>query len=266
MDEPDLNEVAPEEYSRLARRLRKLDRARPIYLTVWSPLRYGDYVNVCDILAPNPYPILHTEPEQNNLRLVGIILDAARESAGGRPVWAILQAFYAEPAWPRNPTPRELRAMVFLALNHGADGIIYFSYKSGGRPITEHRELFAEMSRINGHLRALRGALLARPIRSIRHVEVKQDERPATLQMPADARASVPLDCSIRDFCRAQLLIAVNPDPWAKTMDIHLPEGDTPRKATELFADEESGPTEIQAGTPITSRFAAFQVRVYWIE
>lgn len=266
MDEPDLNEVAPEEYSRLARRLRKLDRARPIYLTAWSPLRYGDYVNECDILAPNPYPILHEEPELNNLRLVGIILDAARESASGRPVWAILQAFYAEPMWPRNPTPRELRAMVFLALNHGADGIIYFSYKSGGRPITEHRELFAEISRINGHVRALRGALLARPIRPVRQVEVKQDERPATLQMPADARASAPLDCSIRNFGGAQLLIAVNPDPWPKTMDIHLPGGDTPRKATALFADEGPAPIDIQAGAPITAQFAPFQVRLYWIE
>jgi len=37
-------------------------------------------------------------------------------------------------------------------------------------------------------------------------------------------------------------------------MDIHLPEGDTPRKATELFADEESGPIEIQVGAPITAQ------------
>jgi len=164
VDEPDLNGVPPGEYRALANRLRKLDPERPIFLTVWSPDRYAEYAEACDILAPNPYAIRHEEPAENDLRQVAAALDAARSAAEGKPVWAVIQAFRAPPHWPRLPTPQEVRAMVFLALNHGADGIIYFSYRSGDRPITERRALFQEITRLNGHLRALRGALLVRPL------------------------------------------------------------------------------------------------------
>src|SRR3990172_6011362 len=87
-DEPDLNQVPHDEYGRLAKRLRRLDRDRPIFLTVWSPDRYREYVEDCDIFAPNPYPIRHVEPELNDLRSVGETVEAARAAAGSKPVWA----------------------------------------------------------------------------------------------------------------------------------------------------------------------------------
>lgn len=57
-------------------------------------------------------------------------LQRGQRNQGDRPLWVILQAF-GKPnnAW-KIPTPEEIRAQVWLALAHGAKGIIYFIYQS----------------------------------------------------------------------------------------------------------------------------------------
>ncbi len=263
LDEPDLNRVSPDEYHSLARKLRKLDPKRPIFLTVLSPERYSDYVDACDIFSPNPYPIRHVEAERNELREVAAVVEAARQAAGSKPVWAIIQAFWAEPFWPRNPTPQELRAMTFLALNHGADGVIYFSYRSGDRPITQHRELFIEIKRLNGQLRALRGALLAPVLQGEVGLETVSDDKPAS----SDSKASEdfpPLDVSLRRFRHAVLLIAVNPDPWAKTVGIALPEDAAGMQVSEIFPDKNRDAPQIN-GQCLTLSWQPHEVRLFWL-
>ena len=259
-DEPDLNQLAPEEYHRLARQLRKADPTRPIYLTVCSPRRYSDFVDSCDIFAPNPYPIRHMEPERNRLRVVGMMVDDARAAAGHRPVWAILQAFWAEPIWPRNPTPDELRAMAFIALNHGADGIIYFSYKSGDRAITEHDELFRMIKRLNGQMRSLRGVLLVKPSPGAVDAKVTADE--GHLPFPG----ALSIDCSLRGFRGAHLLIAVNPDPRSKEGQLLLPGSVEGSSARELFKENESEPMIVGQGASLTLSFEPYGTRLFWIE
>ncbi len=253
-DEPDLNEMPPETYAELADLLRDEDPARPIYLTVWSPAHYERYVDEADIFAPNPYPIIHENPDLNDLRIVGAVLDAARRAAGDRPVWAILQAFHAEPVWPRQPAPEELRAMVFIALNHGASGVIYFSWKSGGRPIVEDEPLYAEILRTNGQLRALRAALLVPPERGSLH-EPLPTEDPLTW---------AGLDYSIRRFGDARLFIVVNPDP--KPVEITLPAGELGEGVLKPCFPGADAAGPLPADFPITLEFAPFEVRLYWIE
>ena len=265
-DEPDLNRLPPEEYHRLARKLRRADRSRPIFLTVYSPAHYRDFVEACDVLAPNPYPIRHLEPERNNLRIIGMAVDAARVAAAHRPVWAIVQVFWAEPIWVRNPTPDELRAMVFLALNHGANGVIYFSFKSGDRPITEHAELFEMIARINGQLRSLRGPLLVSPRPAASEMTVIEEDREPVSGDEPSANASPPLDCSLRPFRGAHLLIAVNPDPWMKRVSLSLTEFVSVARAHELFAQEEDGPASFPAGEPVTLDFGPHEVRLFWLD
>jgi len=254
-DEPDLNDVSPERYGELARRLRKLDPDRPIFLTVWSPGRYADYAPAADILAPTPYAIENKDPAQNDLRRVASALDAARVAAAGRPVWAVIQAFWAEPWWRRNPTPEELRAMVFLAVNHGADGIIYFSYRSGDRPITEHHSLYAEVRRTNGQLLALRGILLMEPENAA--------ERPDAF---GQALRDAGIDASIRRFRDAVLFIAVNPSPETATVDLDFGPLGSATTLWELFVPPETGPAAIPEDGVISLRFRPFEVKVFWVE
>ncbi len=57
-------------------------------------------------------------------------LERGQRNQGDRPLWVILQAF-GKPnnAW-KIPTAEEIRAQVWLALAHGAKGIVYFIYQS----------------------------------------------------------------------------------------------------------------------------------------
>jgi hypothetical protein len=263
-DEPDLNDVSPEEYRELLAQLRKADETRPVYLTVVSSKNFAVYADGCGILAPNPYPIRHLEAEENDLCEVARAVDRARAAAGTRPVWAVIQTFWAEPIWLRNPTPDELRAMTFLALNHGASGIIYFSYKSGDRPITQHRELFAAIRELNGQISALRGALLAPTVKWDFDVQVLQETAPPEAMPLRIPERPVRLDCSLRAFRDAHLLIAVNPDSWGKKADIALPRTFPGLEIAELFGgpDAVKGP---RCGERVELDFQPYQVRIFWI-
>jgi hypothetical protein len=262
-DEPDLNGLSPGEYMALAKLLRAAERARPIFLTVFSPEKYSDYVGGCDVLGVDPYPIEHREPELNDLRRVGRWVDAARSAGGPKPVWAILQAFFAEPNWPRNPTPQELRAMVFMALNHGASGIVFFSYKSGGRPITQQTQLFAAIEWVAGEVNALHAALLTPPTLTDFKVEVTEENVPAGAPKAEEDRA--PLDCSLRRFLDAQLLIVVNPDAWKKTAQLSMPSAVEGKPMEELFLDSPAAPLTVPVSHPLELTLEPYQTRIFWI-
>ncbi|HET6455143.1 MAG TPA: beta-galactosidase, partial [Armatimonadota bacterium] len=57
-------------------------------------------------------------------------LERGQRNAGERPLWVILQAFGKPNNSWKIPTPEEIRAQVWLALAHGAKGIVYFIYQS----------------------------------------------------------------------------------------------------------------------------------------
>ncbi|KAK5712957.1 hypothetical protein LTR17_017797 [Elasticomyces elasticus] len=45
-----------------------------------------------------------------------------------KPLWAVLQAFSGEGYWSRDPTPEETWAMMVLSFNHGAKGIMSWTF------------------------------------------------------------------------------------------------------------------------------------------
>ncbi len=270
-DEPDLNDLAPERYREQAARLRRLDPARPIFLTVLSPRRYEEYADACDIFATTLYPVRRDDDRENTLWSVGWAVEAARRAAGDRPVWAVLQAFHAAPIWERNPTPDELRVMAFLALNHGASGLLFFSWKSGDRTLPEHEDLYAAILELNAQVTALRGPLLLPPMPWAPAMTVTKEEKDDTLrfvQLPERAAQRPPLDCSLRSLGRAHLFIAVNPDPWGKTVAIALPTELAGRRITEIYstADDEPLCGEIPPDGGLELDFLWHDVRLFWIE
>lgn len=263
MDEPDLNEMPPSRYRELSRELRRQEKERPIFLTVWSPDRYYDFIDAADIFAPNPYPVRSTNSYRNNLQAVAMTVDAARAAAGRKPVWAILQAFWAEPLWDRNPTPDELHCMAFLALNHGATGIILFSYKSGDKPLTE-TPLWTAAKEINDRIAALRGALLVPPDRNAVGILEISEEPPqgAILARPPFRRIAI--DAALRPYRGSWLLTIVNPDPWPKQAQMLLPDGFAESSATEIFPHS-GAPEVLECSKPLNLSFTPFQSRIFWI-
>jgi hypothetical protein len=166
--------------------------------------------------------------------------------------------------------------MAFMALNHGASGILFFSYKSGDRPITQQADLFPAVGRLVGQLNALRAPLLVPPTATDFNVQVVEEHVPATAPKASEDRA--PLDCSLRPFLDAHLFIAVNPDSWKKTARLSMPSSVEGKAMEELFPDsppqvpQQSAPLHaagqaltVPVSHPLELSFEPFQTRIFWI-
>lgn len=134
------------------------------------------------VLLIDVYPLLADSPAGDfkmrghalpNMDMAEYI-DSARGSAKDKPLWVTLPAFSS--VWPesgkprfRMPSPKELRAMVYLSVAHGAKGIAYFLYESvdskerligmidpDGRP----NPIWEEVGKINAELEAIAPTLL----------------------------------------------------------------------------------------------------------
>ncbi|MEW6282025.1 MAG: hypothetical protein AB1758_25700 [Candidatus Eremiobacterota bacterium] len=137
VDEPDLK---PEYFPVLESMYVSLARAdpRPVYQANHTPASLAFCSQAADILALDPYP-LSTQPSP--VATVGAWMDRARGVLPpARGLWYINQSFALAPLWNSPPSPEQLRCMNWIALNHGARGIVYYSLKEVLAPgFPEHR-------------------------------------------------------------------------------------------------------------------------------
>jgi hypothetical protein len=88
---------------------------------------YPDYLEGADIAGFHIYPVNSDDPAlQDKLWLVATAVDRLRAWSRYRKiVWATIETTaYADPA--RKPSPTEIKAQVWMALVHGAMGIVYY--------------------------------------------------------------------------------------------------------------------------------------------
>ena len=99
---------------------------------------YGRYVPWADVFLAEIYPLRNDVKDTASYCVPATIRDMKRSladvqaAAPGRPIamWPILQHFhYDKSAWCRYPTPRELKAMTFACICHGANGVLYYTYR-----------------------------------------------------------------------------------------------------------------------------------------
>jgi len=109
-------------------KIRELDENHPVWSVHWNTDWVIQEVHTTDIVGVDPYPI-----GNHPITLVSQMADAA--NASGKPLWLVPQIFSWTdyPGDPRAatgypPTKEEMRAMTYLAVNHGAKGLIYYSY------------------------------------------------------------------------------------------------------------------------------------------
>jgi len=169
---PDKQTTPPEVAASVCRQLRSISPRHPTLMALASPSLLRYYSDFPDIVAAWSLPI-PTAP----ITCVARMVDAAVEATTDlHPVWAVIQA--AGAAWydddnldpdtsGRAPTPAEVRAMTYLALVHGATGLIYYGYDIPSFPGTkafklpeDAPELWTELSTINQQLRWLAPVIL----------------------------------------------------------------------------------------------------------
>ena len=123
--------------------------------------RYEPYVPWTDVFKVENYPIYETTPQPDELprmrRDLGFAFgDLGRSGQMRRGIWSIVQSFVGWSQWHRYPSVEELRAMTWLAVASGANGIsyyTYFSYNGDGATSSPERlrELFQVTRELSGY-------------------------------------------------------------------------------------------------------------------
>jgi hypothetical protein len=138
--------VPPEKIVEDYKRIKAADPSRPVLLNLgqgvaWDgwygrgvrtnhPEDYPLYLEGCDIASFDIYPASHDRAEvAGKLEFVPRGVDRLHEWTGGKkPVWCCIETTRISNP-DRAPTPAEVRSEVWLALIHGADGLIYFCHQ-----------------------------------------------------------------------------------------------------------------------------------------
>lgn len=147
-----------------------LDPNHPALQALCRPAEFGEYFETLDVIGPDPYPI----PRHPVTMVADWVEEAVEAMRSVKPVWAILQIFswrvYSGREEDRDPTYDEMRCMTYLALIHGATGVLYYSYydlftidrKAGLKASKElFEERFDRVRRVVGELRKLAQLILS---------------------------------------------------------------------------------------------------------
>jgi hypothetical protein len=155
--------------------LKATDPSRPVYINfgqgvanpgwVGRGVCHGDMayydtaVRDADIVSFDMYPAASDDPAiRGKLDFVARGVDNLVRRAGpGQAVWAVLETTYIQAH--NRVTPEQLRNEIWMAIVHGARGIVYFVHEwTGGfreDGIFRHPEIVAEVIRTNQTIKAL---------------------------------------------------------------------------------------------------------------
>lgn len=161
-------------------RMKATDPTRPVFLNLgqavaWDgwygrgrrnnhPEDYPEYLKGCDIASFDIYPVNHRSKEvAGNLWFVARGVERLRAwTADEKPVWACIECTRIDNL-ERKPTPHEVRAEVWMALIHGARGLIYFVHQF--KPtfieaaLLEDAEMLAAVTQLNRQILEIAPAL-----------------------------------------------------------------------------------------------------------
>ena len=144
-----------------------------------DPAQLASFLDAGDVLAIDAYPIGNGAPITD----VAVYTDALVSAVqGGKPAWVVIQAYGgymcrkdfrdipgatvpldSMRARGRAPTPREMRAMAFLALTHGVRGLVFYYYKDIQMAF-DRESRWEAVKAIGTEVRRLAPILLARDI------------------------------------------------------------------------------------------------------
>ena len=157
------------EVTRRTREIKTTDPTRPVMINFGQGVANefwrgrgkcnGDYryydvaVQGADILSYDIYPVGSSTPQvKGKLEYVARgVTNLMKRATAEQSVWVALETTALDPA--RRPTPAEIRAEVWMALIHGASGILYFAHEFKPRfredAIFRYPDIVEEVTRTN---------------------------------------------------------------------------------------------------------------------
>jgi hypothetical protein len=154
-------------------RIRDADPNHPCYIVLCTMPELKHFLDTTDVMGVDPYPI-----PQSPVTRVSDWMEWSNTATGGRvPTWLVPQAFAWYQHHPpgsdraripteedlrtgRAPTYEESRCMTYLALAHGAKGLIYWCYYNL-RVLPQYEEMWGWMKRIGEEVKTLSPVLLS---------------------------------------------------------------------------------------------------------
>jgi hypothetical protein len=135
-------------------KVRELDKNHPVWSVHWRKYVLIEEAHTADALGVDPYPI-----PGNPITMVSEWADWAKEAGRGyRPLWLVPQIFRRD---GHSPTREEMRAMTYLAVNHGAKGLIYYSYSDLRADENDYNERWPQIKKIANEIDYLKPVLLS---------------------------------------------------------------------------------------------------------
>lgn len=239
--------------------VRSTDPGHPTYIVHFVPRIIPDFVPTTDVLGIDVYPV-PTRPVIRVSQMTDVGVEAAQ---GLKPLWMVLQAFawyqHRPPEDPnatggrgriptegelrrgRAPTRDEERCMTYLALTHGANGLIYWCYYNM-RVLPQYEEMWGWMKEIGQEVKELSPVLLS----------------PAKL--PVEVRGdSSKIHALLKEYDGKWYLLAVNGETTPARAEFALPG----KAASVRVMFEERAATA--SGRTLADDFAPYAARVYEI-
>jgi hypothetical protein len=207
--------ISPETVRKFCQVIAETDPEHPTFVNE-VPGAVVQYADIAHITGTDPYPIGSGVPE--NLSWVGKSVKQAVEVAGGRPVWAVVQAHRQPPPNSANrfPTPEEIRCMAYLALNNGAKGLLFYAWGDVYR--TEQGEWVSGF-KFNEQLQSFFRKFNAELAKMGLHYLLGKVRRDVIKIEPATA----PLDAVWIEHGKAKFVVVVNPTPKPVRATISTP-------------------------------------------
>ena len=248
-------------------RIRKADPDRPVLLNLgqgvaWDgwygrgvrtnhPEDYREYLKGCDIASFDIYPASHDKEEiAGKLWYVPRGVDRLRNWTDGRKdVWCCIETTRIHNV-DRKPTVEEVRSEVWMALIHGAKGIIYFAH--------QFKPNFIEAGLLADEEMARAVSALNRQIRELAPVLNSPD--PEVAGSVASSEEAVPIDFMIRRHDGKTYLFAVAMREGEATATFTLPGSGDAR--VEVLGEDR---TINAVGGKWEDRFENYQVHLYRI-
>ncbi len=159
-DEPDVDKISARDICARAQQAHTWSPGTATALVVGAGGKAGDYKDCADVMMVDWYPVPHLPLES-----AGEQVRLAVSAAGGKPVWAVLQAMNWRDYPQRDPRRRigrfpdiaEMRFMAYHAVLEGARGIWFYSFaKPYGKNLEAFPEEWFALSSVAGELAAMR--------------------------------------------------------------------------------------------------------------
>jgi hypothetical protein len=146
IDEPDIRPDIIDEVASVYRKIRALDAAHPVLLTISGPPSFPYWVNFCDMLQVDPYPL----PRGPLTQVSDTVKAAQTVLLPWQNLTAVLQCgWLMDKDKPANqPTYDQALSMVYLSLINGAKGIFWYSMHDPGWDLSK-TPLWARMKELN---------------------------------------------------------------------------------------------------------------------